>query len=282
MLAYRAMHTVDASSRAADEFRTTRRHHAHGSAGPDGCPWDREQTIHSLRGFVLEETYEVLDAIDRERSRGAPRRDRRSRSSKASSWRGSRKTVATFRWPTRCSRINEKLVRRHPHVFGERRRAGEGRHSRQGASSSGSRSRRASRGPRASARRCSRACRSRCPRSCARTRSARASRPSGSTGRPRIRWWTRSKRKSPSCAAPSAATRAASGPRRKWGPALLDRQPVAQAGDRAGVGAAQGEREVQRPIRGAGAGIREAGTSSSGRDARGAGGGVGADQGARS
>jgi len=33
--------------------------------GPNGCPWDREQTIQSLRGFVLEETYEVLDAIDR-------------------------------------------------------------------------------------------------------------------------------------------------------------------------------------------------------------------------
>src|ERR671920_1587109 len=33
--------------------------------GPGGCPWDHEQTIESLRGFVLEETYEVLDAIDR-------------------------------------------------------------------------------------------------------------------------------------------------------------------------------------------------------------------------
>src|SRR5436189_5088149 len=32
---------------------------------PDGCPWDREQTLESLRGFVLEETHEVLDAIDR-------------------------------------------------------------------------------------------------------------------------------------------------------------------------------------------------------------------------
>ena len=32
---------------------------------PDGCPWDREQTIDSLRPFVLEETYEVLEAIDR-------------------------------------------------------------------------------------------------------------------------------------------------------------------------------------------------------------------------
>ena len=32
---------------------------------PDGCPWDREQTLASLRPFVLEETYEVLEAIDR-------------------------------------------------------------------------------------------------------------------------------------------------------------------------------------------------------------------------
>src|ERR1700704_665270 len=32
---------------------------------PDGCPWDREQTIDSLTPFVLEETYEVLEAIDR-------------------------------------------------------------------------------------------------------------------------------------------------------------------------------------------------------------------------
>ena len=33
--------------------------------GPRGCPWDREQTLDSLRAFVLEETHEVLDAIDR-------------------------------------------------------------------------------------------------------------------------------------------------------------------------------------------------------------------------
>src|SRR5690242_1732776 len=31
---------------------------------PDGCPWDREQTLASLRPFVLEETYEVLEAIE--------------------------------------------------------------------------------------------------------------------------------------------------------------------------------------------------------------------------
>src|SRR5512141_2315697 len=32
--------------------------------GPGGCPWDREQTLQSLRPYVLEETYEVLEAID--------------------------------------------------------------------------------------------------------------------------------------------------------------------------------------------------------------------------
>ena len=31
---------------------------------PGGCPWDQEQTLGSLRPFVLEETYEVLDAIE--------------------------------------------------------------------------------------------------------------------------------------------------------------------------------------------------------------------------
>ena len=32
---------------------------------PGGCPWDREQTIDSLKPYILEETYEVLEAIDR-------------------------------------------------------------------------------------------------------------------------------------------------------------------------------------------------------------------------
>src|SRR6188474_1253389 len=31
---------------------------------PDGCPWDREQTFDSIKPYLLEETYEVLDAID--------------------------------------------------------------------------------------------------------------------------------------------------------------------------------------------------------------------------
>src|SRR5881275_1020962 len=33
--------------------------------GPQGCPWDRTQTLASLKPFVIEESYEVVDAIDR-------------------------------------------------------------------------------------------------------------------------------------------------------------------------------------------------------------------------
>src|SRR5262247_3856717 len=33
---------------------------------PDGCPWDREQTLDTLRPFLVEETYEVLDALERD------------------------------------------------------------------------------------------------------------------------------------------------------------------------------------------------------------------------
>ena len=33
---------------------------------PDGCPWDREQTLATLRPFLVEETYEALDALERD------------------------------------------------------------------------------------------------------------------------------------------------------------------------------------------------------------------------
>ena len=32
--------------------------------GPDGCPWDKEQTHESLKKYLIEETYEVIEAID--------------------------------------------------------------------------------------------------------------------------------------------------------------------------------------------------------------------------
>ena len=38
--------------------------------GPGGCPWDREQTLNTLTPYILEEAYEVIDAIERDDSRG--------------------------------------------------------------------------------------------------------------------------------------------------------------------------------------------------------------------
>src|SRR6185436_13567142 len=85
--------------------------------GANGCPWDREQTIQSLRPFVLEETYEVLDAIDH------------------GDWTALAGEIGDllfegvflaqiavderrFTVADSLEAIAAKLVRRHPHVFG--------------------------------------------------------------------------------------------------------------------------------------------------------------------
>jgi nucleoside triphosphate diphosphatase len=85
--------------------------------GPGGCPWDREQTIQTLRPFVLEETYEVLDAIDR-----GDHDDLRGEIgdllfegvflAQIESDEGRFAVADSLR------HITEKLIRRHPHVFG--------------------------------------------------------------------------------------------------------------------------------------------------------------------
>jgi MazG family protein len=84
---------------------------------PGGCPWDREQNFDTLKPYLIEESYEVLDAIDR--------RD----------WHGLADELGDlmlqpvflaqmaseegrFRIDDSLDAIAEKLVRRHPHVFG--------------------------------------------------------------------------------------------------------------------------------------------------------------------
>jgi len=84
--------------------------------GSDGCPWDKEQTPHSLVSYLLEETYEVIEAIDEK------------------DWDGLKEelgdlmfhiifqaTIAKedelFDISESIKNINEKLIRRHPHVF---------------------------------------------------------------------------------------------------------------------------------------------------------------------
>ena len=95
--------------------------------GPGGCPWDREQTIESLRGFVLEETYEVLDAIDRA--------DHAALSGEIGDLLFEGVFLAQvesdaghFTVADSLRAITAKLIRRHPHIFGAkgtRRRTAE-------------------------------------------------------------------------------------------------------------------------------------------------------------
>jgi tetrapyrrole methylase family protein / MazG family protein len=91
--------------------------------GPDGCPWDREQTYVSLKRFVLEEAYEVLEAIDS----GDPAKlcDElgdlllqvvlQAQLAREDGYFDIRDVIAGH---------VDKLIRRHPHVFGDVQVAG--------------------------------------------------------------------------------------------------------------------------------------------------------------
>ena len=83
---------------------------------PDGCPWDREQTHASLRPFVLEETYEVLDAIEG----GDPATLREELGDylyEAVFLAQISEEAGDFTIADAVQAICDKLVRRHPHVF---------------------------------------------------------------------------------------------------------------------------------------------------------------------
>ena len=89
---------------------------------PDGCPWDREQTIDSLKPFVLEETYEVLETIDRH-DHGALCEELGDFVFEAVFLAQLESEAAHFSIADSLKSIADKLVRRHPHVFA--RQAGE-------------------------------------------------------------------------------------------------------------------------------------------------------------
>ncbi len=86
--------------------------------GPDGCPWDREQGIEDIRGYLLEEAHELAEAID------------------AADWPRIRselgdllfqvafiaqlaKESTAFEIAEVVDQIHRKMIRRHPHVFGD-------------------------------------------------------------------------------------------------------------------------------------------------------------------
>src|SRR5919198_5551933 len=88
--------------------------------GPDGCPWDREQTHASLARHLVEESYELLDAIEE----GNPEHLREELGDlllQVVFHAQMAEDAGDFDVDAVARAIDEKLVRRHPHVFGDRR-----------------------------------------------------------------------------------------------------------------------------------------------------------------
>ena len=83
---------------------------------PGGCPWDREQTLQSLRPYVLEETYELLDALDQGDLAGL-REELGDFLYEAVFLAQIAEESGHFTIADAVNGIAQKLVRRHPHVF---------------------------------------------------------------------------------------------------------------------------------------------------------------------
>ena len=85
---------------------------------PGGCPWDREQTFDSIKPYTLEETYEVLDAIERRDWPGLAE-ELGDYILQAVFYAQMAGEQGLFTIEAALDAINEKLVRRHPHVFAD-------------------------------------------------------------------------------------------------------------------------------------------------------------------
>src|SRR5438105_4253248 len=86
--------------------------------GPNGCPWDRKQTLESLKPFIVEESYEVVDAIDRG-DRAALAEELGDFLLQAVFVAEITRAEGSFDIDDVVTAIHDKLVRRHPHVFGD-------------------------------------------------------------------------------------------------------------------------------------------------------------------
>ncbi|HEY5609929.1 MAG TPA: nucleoside triphosphate pyrophosphohydrolase [Thermoanaerobaculia bacterium] len=84
---------------------------------PGGCPWDREQTFTDLKPFVIEEAYEVVEAIDRD-DRDALREEIGDLLLEAVFLAEIAREEGSFDIEDTITAVHDKLVRRHPHVFG--------------------------------------------------------------------------------------------------------------------------------------------------------------------
>src|ERR1700712_1825035 len=86
--------------------------------GPEGCPWDREQTFDTIKRHTLEETYEVFDAIER-RAWPDLKDELGDLLLQVLFYSQMAAEAGYFTIHDVAANLNAKLVRRHPHVFGD-------------------------------------------------------------------------------------------------------------------------------------------------------------------
>ena len=84
--------------------------------GPEGCPWDGEQTHESLRSYLIEESYETVEAIDRSDLDGL-REELGDLLMQIVFHTTIAETSGEFTFEDVLESINSKMLRRHPHVF---------------------------------------------------------------------------------------------------------------------------------------------------------------------
>jgi MazG family protein len=85
---------------------------------PGGCPWDREQNFDTIKPYLLEETYEVFDAIDQRDWQGLAE-ELGDLMLQAVFFAQMASEEGKFGIDDSLDAISEKLIRRHPHVFGD-------------------------------------------------------------------------------------------------------------------------------------------------------------------
>jgi MazG family protein len=93
--------------------------------GPGGCPWDREQSFATIRKYTLEETYEVLDAIEREHWSDLAE-ELGDLLLQVLFYAQMGDEAGYFSIVDVLGHLNRKLIRRHPHVFGDKASAAAG------------------------------------------------------------------------------------------------------------------------------------------------------------
>ena len=85
---------------------------------PDGCPWDREQTNQSLLPYFIEEVYELIESVDEE-NWDTVKEELGDLLLHVVFQASIGEDEGKFKLADSLTNVNDKLVRRHPHVFGD-------------------------------------------------------------------------------------------------------------------------------------------------------------------